>query len=330
MLDESEEYQLIPEYSEKGEETGYYTREPDGVSGMTVSALSELCCLASGSTTTLSDLLTKIEDSDPEANDLSDPLKPFAGNKLRLEANDPQGRLIVPDDVCQGVLEHYAFEARKYQGQPGAVANYRSIAKAGMRIFIWSKTGFIPEPLRQSLRSHTSVYIERLENMRDHTVNDFLWTTFREGAEVLLLVEKELQVPVDQLDLCDGSIGSHWSQFREDKAWRKAPGTYTHNFRDQRGPQECRAYHLEELSYFKKWLREYYIPHHLPEYLTNKFGKLATREIYESIGGLTDRVLEVTEVKRMTPKQEELYQQFQSLRKRLQGKPFKPQLLGEA
>lgn len=328
MPDESEEYQLIPEYDEKGEETGYYTREPDGVSGMSVSALSELCVLAEGSTSAISNLLTQIEQSNPETNTLSDPLKPFAGKDLRLETNTPTGLIIIPDEACQGVLEHYAFEARRYQGQPKAVEKYRAIAKAGMRIFIWSKTGFIPEPLRQNLRSHTSIYIERLENMRDHKVLDVLWTTFREAAEVLLLVEKELQVPVDQMDLCDGSVGRHWSIYREAKAWRKAPGSYIHNFRDHRGSHECKAYHFEELSHFKRWLREYYIPHHLPQYLAEKFGKLATKEIYEEIGGVTDRVLEVTKG-RVTPKQEELYQQFQGLRKRLQGRPFRSQLSAE-
>jgi len=325
MLDESEEYQLIPEYNQKGEETGYYTREPDGVSGMTVTALADFVGVRQQSIT---QLLNRIRDSDPITNDLPESLKPFSGKELRLITNDLQGRLIVPDESCQAIAEYYAFDAREYDGKPVAKTNFRAIAKAGMRVFIWSRTGFVPEPLRQNLRSHTSTYIERLENMRDHTVNDFLWTTFREGAEVLLLVEKELRVPVDQMDLCDGSIGRHWSIYRDDKAWRKAPGSYTHNFRDHRKSPECKAYHLEELSHFKKWLRESYIPHHLPQYLADKFGKLATKEIYEEIGDVTDRVLEVTKG-RVTPKQEELYQQFQGLRKRLQGKPFRSQLSAE-
>jgi phage regulator Rha-like protein len=32
----------------------------------------------------------------------------------------------------------------------------------------------------------TTIYIQRLQNMSDHKVPDDLWTTFREGAEVLL------------------------------------------------------------------------------------------------------------------------------------------------
>jgi|GEM_PF-2085612 len=326
MSDKSEEYQLIPEYNEKGEETGFYTREPDGVSGMTVRALADF---VGTSPAAITQLLNRIRSSDPLTNDLLDSLKSYAGKELRLLTNDLQGRLIIPDEACQAIAEYYALDSRTYDGKPIAVSNYRAIAKAGMRVFIWSRTGFVPEPLRQNLRSHTTTYIERLENMRDHNVLDVLWTTFREGAEVLLLVEKELRVPVDQMDLCDGSIGNHWSQYRDGKAWRKAPGNYTHVFRDQRGPRECKAYHLEELSHFKRWLREYYIPHHLPEYLSNKFGKLAVKEIYEEIGGMTERVLEVTDMKRLTPKQEELYQRFQGLRKRLQGRPFKAQLAGD-
>jgi phage regulator Rha-like protein len=42
----------------------------------------------------------------------------------------------------------------------------------------------------------TTIYIQRLQNMSDHNVPDDLWTTFREGAEVLLLVEKDYRVPV--------------------------------------------------------------------------------------------------------------------------------------
>lgn len=103
------DFRLVPEYDVSVNETGYYTREPDGVSGMTVSALSNLSCLSSGSTSTLSDLITKIESADPEANDLSKPLKPFAGKVLRLEENDPQGRKFIPDEACSAISEHYVF-----------------------------------------------------------------------------------------------------------------------------------------------------------------------------------------------------------------------------
>jgi hypothetical protein len=308
------EYRIIPAYDGDGNETGYYTREPDGLSGMTVGALAAFCGVVSQ---TITQLLNRIENSDPITNTLSESLKPFAGKALRLITNDVQGRLIVPDEACFAIAEYYALDARSYASQDVAKQNYRMAGRAGLRVFIWAQTGFIPEVLRDSLRSNTTTYIERLENIRDHDIADNQWTTFREGAEVLLLVEKEMCVPVDQLDLCDGSIGSHWSTYRNGKPWLQPSGYYTHVFRDQRRDQPARAYDLGELSHFRRWLREVYIPFHLPEYLAGKHGKLAIAEIYRSIGGMTDRVAEVTKISRMTPAQQKKYDDFVQLRQRL-------------
>lgn len=313
-------FSLISHRDEFGEETGYYTREPDGVSGMTVRALAEFTGTAeSGSAIT--QVLTRIERSNPLTNDLPDCLKVFSGRTCRLLTNDLQGRVIIPDDVCHAITEYYAFEARQYEGKDIAIGNYRIIGRAGMRLFIWAKTGYTP-PIQRHPKpqlQHTTVYIERLENMRDHQVDDRLWTTFREGAEVLLLVEKDLRVPVDQLDLCDGSIGHHWSQFRVEGNWRwlKPFGSYIHRFRDQRGDRECRAYSYEELPQFKTWLRENYVPQNLPKYLADKYGKRAVRQIYGEVNGLNDYILHLTEEKRLSVKQEDLYQQFLAARSSL-------------
>jgi hypothetical protein len=318
----ADDYKLVPEIDSTGNETGYYTREPDGISGMTLSALSEFCGLATGSTTAISNLLTQIKDSDPETNELSEPLKPFAGKDLRLETNDLQGRLIVPDEACFAIADHYANHARAYKGKSVCKQNLQNLGNVSMRLFIWSKTGFVPQVLKDRLRGHTTAYIERLENVRDHQIPDEFWTTFREGADVLLLVEKDMKIPVDQFDLCDGSIGTHWSNYRKGEAWAQEVGSYIHVFRDQRGSREARAYDYSELPRFKKWLRENYIPYHLPEYLAGKYGKLAVRQIYEEINGVTDRVKEVTEIKRMTPQQAQAYEDFQVLRKQLLGRDF--------
>jgi len=106
------------------------------------------------------------------------------------------------------------------------------------------------------VRQHSTVYIRRLENMSDHRVPDHLWTTFRESAEILLLVEKQYKVPVDQMDLCDGSIGHHWSQHRwteesigkgQLKNWAREQGEYIHKFRDNRGLRPCNAFQYSEL-----------------------------------------------------------------------------------
>ena len=124
------------------EDLGFCTRQSDGVSGMTVRALSKFCGLAEGSGSAVSNLLTQIGDSDLETNELPETLKAFAGEDLRLETNDAQGSMIIIDEVCHAILEYYALDARRYKGKSVAVNNYRMIARAGMRLFIWSQTGY--------------------------------------------------------------------------------------------------------------------------------------------------------------------------------------------
>ena len=321
-----QEYRLVPAFGDDGEPNGYYTREPDGVSGMSVTALAEFCGLTAPAAIT--QLLNRIESADPLTNDLPELLQPFVSKDLRLLTNDTSGVKIIPDEACYAISEYYAFEARSYRGQKIAQDNYRMAGRAGIRVFIWAQTGYVPELLRESLRSNTTTYIQRLENIRDHDVPDDLWTTFREGAEVLLLVEKEMGVPVDQLDLCDGSIGSHWSTYRKDKPWAVEAGSYTHVFRDHRPDAEgCNAFNLSELSYFRRWLRERYVPYHLPKYLADKHGKRAVMEIYQSLGGVTDRVKEVATILRPSPKQQRMYEEYQQLKQRLLKAPINEEQL---
>jgi hypothetical protein len=119
----------------------YCTRFSDGVSGMSVTALAQFCGVDKPAIT---QLLNQISDSDPLTNELKISLKPLAGNEWRLLTNDPSGRVFIIDEVCHAVLEYYALEARKYKGKQIAINNYRMIAKAGLRVFIWSQTGYSP------------------------------------------------------------------------------------------------------------------------------------------------------------------------------------------
>ena len=167
---------------------------------------------------------------------------------------------------------------------------------------------------------HTSVYVKRLEDVRDHIIEDHLWSVFREGAEVLLMVEKDFRVPVQQMDLCDGSIGRRWSDYRKDKSWAVESSTYTHCFRDYRPNCEPKAYQLSELPYFRKWLREEYVEKHLPEYLVDKYGKRAVLQIYQEQDKLNDYILSLTEEKRNTQKQEEQHQIFLAAREALENR----------
>jgi hypothetical protein len=55
----------------------------------------------------------------------------------------------------------------------------------------------------------------------------------------------------------------------------------------------------------------------LPEYLANKYGKLAVRQIYQEMGQVTDIVETVTEIKRLTPNQQKQLEDFLSARQQM-------------
>jgi phage regulator Rha-like protein len=171
----------------------------------------------------------------------------------------------------------------------------------------------------------TTVYIQRLQNMSDHTIAYDVWATFRESAEVLLLVEKVYRVPVSQMDLCDGSVGTHWMNYRKEIGINNIVKKYIYRFRDHRPDVTPNAFEYSELPIFRKWLEDFYIPTHLPNYLITKHGKRAVRQIYEEQGKLTAYILGITEEKRSTLKQEEDYQIFLAARDAMSNR----ELLGD-
>ena len=127
-------------------------------------------------------------------------------------------------------------------------------------------------------------------------------------------------MPVEQMDLCDGSIGKHWSNYRKDKEWAIETGTYTHRFTDRRGEILCKAYQYSELPHFRKWLKEVYEEIHLPKYLADKFGKRAVLQIYQEQDKLTDHIFSITEEKRSSPQQEEKHKIFLAARETLENR----------
>lgn len=306
------------------EENGveFYTVELTGQSGMSQSGLA---ILTGVSQQALSALETTLTSRAP-----SETLEPFVGEQLTLTSNDIEytingrhvGNLkIYKASYCAAVLKHYADPERQLRIEDfqRATATYSLLkfAEKGINDWIQDITGW--KERIQNLQPHTDVYIKRLEHIRDHEVPDTHWTIFREAAELLLLIEKDWRVPINDYDILDGSIGRKWSDYREGQSWVKPKGKYIHNFRDKRGPMECAAYQLDELPYFRYWLRKCYSPNHLPQYLKEKYGKQAVRQIYTEIGQLTDLVLEITEIKRLTPQETQKFQDFLLSRQKLLG-----------
>lgn len=289
----------------------FYTVALTGQSGMSQSGLA---VLAGVDQSTLSRLETTLMREAP-----SETLKPFQGKPLTLMIDVPKidGKLvgnlkIYKSSYCAAVLKHYAE-----QGRQTAVFSLIKFAEKGIDSWIQDITGW--GQWQEKIQPHTDVYIQRIEHMRDHKIADDLWMIFREAAELLLLIEKDWQVPINEYDILDGSIGRRWSDYRKAFVWAGSIGTYSHQYRDQRGPRDCNAYGMSELPHFRKWLREVYIPAHLPQYLVDKYGKSVTRLIYTENGLLTDRILQITEVKRKSPADEQSLLEFLARRQKLLG-----------
>lgn len=299
----------------------FYTVALTGQSGMSQSGLA---ALAGVDRKTLRDL-EKLLETPLGDLDLSESLKPFAGNPLTLGIDDPvidgkrQGNLkIYKSSYCAAVLKHYS-RIEELQRKDSRPATYSLVkfAEKGIDSWIQDITGW--RQWQETIQPHTGVYITRIEHMRDHQISDDLWMIFREASELLLLIEKDWRVPINDYDILDGSIGRRWSDYRKTQGLSDPPGSYTHQYRDQRGARECNAYRMSELPHFRRWLRQVYVPTFLPEYLCSKYGKSVTRLIYTENGLLTDEILGLTEVRRRSPADEQKLLQFQAARQKLLG-----------
>jgi len=104
------------------------------------------------------------------------------------------------------------------------------------------------------------------------------FTVFHKSSHLLIYVEVELKMPIDTFDLLDGSVGIRWAKYRNGQTWAKDRIPYSHVFPDHRDVQSAWAYSLSELQHFDEWLRNVYIPEHLPEYLKKKYGAIVQVE----------------------------------------------------
>lgn len=235
---------------------------------------------------------------------------------LRFEIGEMQGRG-QPEKYCLLTEDQAFFLMTLSRNTAEVVSAKLSLVKS------FSEAKKLLRQKGMYLLPHTSIYIHRLENVRDHRIEDHLWMIFREASEILLMIEKDYKVPVEEMDLCDGSIGIHWSNYRKNKNWAiSKEETYIHKYRDQRGERECRAYNYSEKPHFNRWLREEYVPLHLPSYLVNKYGKRAVRQIYEEIGKLDENIMLLVDEKRLTPKQNDLYAIFLAARATLENRQY--------
>jgi prophage antirepressor-like protein len=156
------------------------------------------------------------------------------------------------------------------------------------------KYGTYPPPEQSAyaitLRPYTSRIVWVFQARR--ALRQGFWCVFIEGAEILINVEHlfgPANLEMDQYDLLDGSIGSHWSRYRDGKPWcgQRLKYRYTFPKDDPRGTVEPWSYPLQELQHFKEWLHGEYWNVHFPAYVHRKYGAKEFRRaipVFTSLG----------------------------------------------
>ncbi|MEO8890721.1 MAG: hypothetical protein ABI417_04155, partial [Coleofasciculaceae cyanobacterium] len=197
-------------------EIEFYTIALTGQSGMSQSGLA---ILSGVSRQALIDLEKTLVSKAP-----SEYLQSFVGKDLTLVTPNPliNGKLVGNLKIykclyCAAVLKHYSREESPEHIRRVATFSILKFADRGITDWIQGITEW--KQYKESILPHTSVYVSRIEHMRDHEIPDHLWAIFREGSELLLLLEKDWRVPINDYDILDGSIGRKWSDYRSTQPW---------------------------------------------------------------------------------------------------------------
>ncbi|HBQ11421.1 MAG TPA: hypothetical protein DEF51_09700 [Myxococcales bacterium] len=183
----------------------------------------------------------------------------------------PDGSHAYPDAVCMAVLEWYAFDANA-PGASDALANYRILSRAGLRLFIYRKVGYDPASL---VPPKWRQFHDRMEL---NAVPKGYFSVFREIAGICIEAIHAGLV-MDSSTIPDISVGNAWAAYwRENDLEsvygprRKHPHTYPDYFPQSSANAfiEANIYPLDALPVFLRWLDEEYLPHRYPAYLATK------------------------------------------------------------
>lgn len=177
----------------------------------------------------------------------------------------------VPDAVCMAILEYYAFEAKT--GNDQALKAYRTLARKGMRDFIYSQVGYNPT-------ASGAIAWQQFHDRVSLTYNSVpagFFCVFKEIADMFVTLIQG-GADVGNKFLPDVSVGIHWANHWKRDNLDAVFGMrqkFDHNFPDYfpqsaANPQPAYCYPDEALGEFRKWMRDIYVPTKMPEYLGKK------------------------------------------------------------
>jgi hypothetical protein len=193
----------------------------------------------------------------------------YQGNEYFLRTTIGAQRVnAYPEKVCMGVLEYYGFEAERKNAH--ALGNFRVLARAGLRAFVYSQLGF--DPSRQLPDPFRSYHERLMLNKVPHG----MYSCFSETSHIVLESIRAGLI-VDTHTVPDISVGSIWSKHwtaREMAAVygrrSKFPHVYPADYPQSAVVPDAYIYPLASLGEFRLWLDVEYLPNKYPDYLKRK------------------------------------------------------------
>lgn len=176
-----------------------------------------------------------------------------------------------PDTVCMVFLEYYAFEARTEGVE--ALQNFRILARAGLRAFVYTALGYAPGGVPEIWRE----FHDRV-TLVSSPVGFF--SVFKESSDFLIAGIRG-GLKMDQKTVPDISIGVTWGNHWRDQNLTSRHGErqkFDHNYPEYfaqaaSNPQQMWVYPVAALPEFRIWLQTVYVREKLPNYLDTKVSK---------------------------------------------------------
>jgi hypothetical protein len=172
--------------------------------------------------------------------------------------------------VVMAFVEYYALDV----GRPEALANYRTLARAGFRLFVYTQLGYDPA------KSVPLQWREFHDRLALHNTPSGYFSVFKEMSDfVLAAIRNGLRV--DHKTIPDISVGQAWSKYWADNKLEEKYGArakHPHHYPDyfpqaESNPQPMNVYPVDALGDFRRWMDRTYIPEKFPNYLAGKVNK---------------------------------------------------------
>lgn len=182
-----------------------------------------------------------------------------------------QDHYAYPDHVCMVFLEYYAFETAK--PNPMALQNYRLLARAGLRAFVYNALGYSPnEP--------ADIWREFHDRMTLVSAPAGHFSVFKEMSEFIIAAIRG-GLHINERTIPDISVGIVWGKHWIDGDLENKYGQrvkFDHNYPEYfsqaaSNPQPMWVYPVAALPEFRVWLQSTYVLQKFPAYLDKKVAK---------------------------------------------------------